>query len=233
MSKHLRRDLDRVSREIVQVGRLVEEMIRKATIALTDRRAELAAEVIEADNQIDAAEVQVEEDLLKILALHQPVANDLRYVVALLKLNNDLERMGDLASNVAKQARFLAERDPLTVTLEFAPMVEVVRQMISKGLDALIGLDANQARQVVEMDDVVDRADADISAALIERMQQDPSTVERAIRALRASRHLERIGDLATHIAEDVVFMNEGEVIRHRAEDYFRESRRLGVAAEE
>lgn len=224
---HLRRDLERLQREILQLGSRVEDAIRRATLALVDRRVDLADEVIAGDAEIDATEVEVEEDCLKILALHQPVAGDLRFLVAVLKVNNDLERMGDLAVNVAERARYLASHDPLQVPLDFARMVEMVREMVSSSLDALVRQDPLAARKVCEMDDEVDRLNREMFHLLQQVMQDDSGAVKRAVHALSASRHLERVADLATNIAEDVVFMVEGEVIRHRAEDYEHDSDRL------
>ncbi len=225
--KHLRRDLERLEREILRVGALVEEAIRKATIALVDRRPELAEAVIAGDAQIDAMEVEVEEECLKILALHQPVATDLRFLVAVLKVNNDLERMGDLAVNVAERARYLATHEPLEVPLDFPCMVERVRDMVADSLGALVRQDAPAARAVCERDDAVDAINRHMFSVLQDLMERDPPSIQRAVHALSASRHLERIADLATNIAEDVVFMVDGDVIRHRAEDYREEPQLL------
>lgn len=227
MAKHLRRDLSHVEREILRVGALVEDAIRKATIALVDRRVDLAEEVIRSDHLVDEKEVEVEEECLKILALHQPVAIDLRFVVAILKVNNDLERMGDLAVNVAERALYLANHDPLGVPLDFARMVSLVRGMVSDSLDTLVRQDPRRAREVCSRDDEVDELNKQMFVRLEQLMVEDPSTIKRAVHTLSASRHLERIADLATNVAEDVVFMVDGEVIRHRHEDYVAESQRL------
>lgn len=223
MAKHLRRDLESLEKEILQVGALVEDAIRKATIALIDRRADLAEEVLHGDTAIDQKEVEVEEECLKILALHQPVAADLRFLIAALKVNNDLERMGDLAVNVAERAAYLATHEPIGVPLDFKRMVGLVRDMVSQSLDALVRHDARLARSVCEQDDAVDAINKQMYVDLQELMLRDPATIKRAVHTLSASRHLERIADLATNIAEDVVFMVDGEVIRHRVEDYRRE----------
>jgi len=223
VAKHLRRDLEHLEREILTVGALVEQAIHKATLALTERRPELAREVMDGDQAIDAKEVEVEEECLKILALHQPVASDLRYIIAVLKVNNDLERMGDLAINVAERAIYIAKRPALPVRLDFELMVQKVRGMVRESLDALVNQDAALARRVNSQDDEVDRLNAEMFDVLQRLMQEDPSTTKRAVHSLSASRHLERIADLATNIAEDVVFMVEGEVVRHRFNDYVGE----------
>ena len=229
MSKHLRRDLQSLEREIVRVGALVEEAIKKATLALIDRRLDLAKEVIAGDGAIDQREVEVEEDCLKMLALHQPLAMDLRFIVAILKVNNDLERMGDLAVNVAERASYLATHDPIGVSLDFKQMVLFVREMVADSLKALVNEDLALARAVCLKDDEVDRINKDMFVALQKLMQDDPSTIKRAVHSLSASRHLERIADLATNIAEEVIFMVAGEVVRHRHEDYHQESQRLST----
>ena len=216
MPKHLLRDLDYLKKEILAVGALVEEAIHKATTALIERRPELAAEVVEGDNTIDEREVHVEEECLKALALHQPVATDLRFIITVLKVNNDLERMGDLAANIAARAKALAASDPLPVSAEFGDMVEHVRSMVRQSLDALVNLDVALARAVYVADDVVDKIHRRMFKTVQEQMKTAPDIVERGTHLLSVSRHLERIADLATNIAEDVEFMVEGEIIRHR-----------------
>jgi len=220
MSKHLQRDLEGLKKEILGAGALVEEATNKAITALTERRTDLAEEVMRSDGEIDQQEVHVEDQCLKILALHQPVATDLRFVVAAMKVNNDLERMGDLAVNIAERAAYLSSHEPLGVPLDFPRMAERVRAMVRQSLDALVNRDAKQAWKICSDDDEVDAANRQMFEALERLMTNDPSAVKRAIHTLSASRHLERIADLATNIAEDVVFMVEGEVIRHRLEDY-------------
>ena len=216
MAKHLQRDLEGLKREILAVGTLVEEATHGALRAVLDRRAELAEEVIARDALIDEKEVAVEDECLKILALHQPVAADLRFVVAVLKVNNDLERMGDLATNIAKRTRHVLLQGPSLV--DFTLMGEHVTEMLQLSLDALIRSDAKQARRVCALDERVDRDHRELYQVLKDQMRQDSETVERAVNALGISRSLERIADLATNIAEDVVFMVEGEVIRHGAD---------------
>ena len=220
MPIHLHRDLDLLAKEVLSVGALVEEAANHAIEALIHRRPDLAEHVMQGDDRIDQREVDVEVACLKMLALHQPVAADLRYIVAVLKVNNDLERMGDLAVNVAERALYLATHDRLDVDLDFGTMGELVRRMVRDCLDALVRRDVEVARRVIADDDRVDSINRDMFTSLEETMQADPSTVKRAVHLLSASRHLERIADLATNIAEDVIFMVDGEVIRHHPETY-------------
>lgn len=222
MSKHLERDLDRLKRQILDTGAMVEEGTNKAIAALVDRRADLAKEVIEGDGAIDEKEVALEEDCLKVLALHQPVAGDLRFIIAVMKVNNDLERMGDLAVNIAERAAYLSTHHPIDVPLDFGRMTEKVREMLRQCLDALINRDVKLAWKICADDDEVDAIHREMFSAVQEIMAEQPKTIHRAVLMLSASRDLERIADLATNIAEDVVFMVDGEVVRHHVEDYAR-----------
>ncbi|RMH22454.1 MAG: phosphate transport system regulatory protein PhoU [Acidobacteria bacterium] len=217
MPTHLLRDLERLKKEILTVGSLVEEATNKAILALVDRRTELAEEVREGDRLVDEREVQVEEECMKILALHQPVAADLRFVVAMLKVNNDLERVGDLADNIAARALSLAAGEPLSVPPEIVDMSAKVQAMLRDSLNAVVGRDIDLARKVLHDDEAVDELHAHIFVILEERMRAHPERISQEIQLLSVSRYLERIADLATNIAEDVVFMVDGEVVRHRS----------------
>jgi len=216
MTIHLERDLKRLEKELWDLGALVEDSINRAIAALVQRRPELAEEVVQGDMRIDEKEIQVEEECLKVLALHQPVAGDLRFIIMVLKVNNDLERMGDLAVNIAERAIQLARQEPLPVHLRFPEMTDAVKAMVRRCLNALFSSSAEEARAVLKMDDAVDQFHRGMFDALQELMRRDPDTIERAIHYLSASRHLERIADLATNIAEDIVFLVEGRIIRHR-----------------
>jgi phosphate transport system protein len=220
MAIHLLRDLEHLKKQVLAVGALVEEATDKAISALVDRRPGLAEEVIQGDDRIDRKEVEVEEECLKVLALHQPVAADLRFIITVLKVNNDLERMGDLAVNVAERAAFLSTHEPLPLRVDFPSMGDLVRGMLRDALDALVRLDTDMARQVWSRDDQVDAANRSIRESIEDLMESDSTTVERALHTLSASRNLERIADHATNIAEDVLFMVLGEVARHRFRYY-------------
>lgn len=213
--KHFIRDMDRLKKNILMLGSMVEEATNKAITALINRRSELAEEVMHGDQVIDEMEIEVEDECLKILALHQPVAIDLRYIVTVLKVNHSLERIGDMAVNIAERASYLTNRDPIDVPPDFAKMAETTQSMVRKCLDALVQRDAVLAREVCRMDDEVDEIYESMWDVLQEKMIEDPTTVKRASQTLSSSYQLERIADVATNIAEDVVFMVEGEVIRH------------------
>ncbi len=213
--KHLQRDLDLLKKEILTVGSLVEQAMEKAKRVLSHRDAELAKEVMLGDNEIDRREVEVEENCLKILALHQPVAADLRFIIAVLKVNNDLERVGDLTKNMARRAASLVEGPALECAPELNRMAGETRKMLSMSLDSLVGTDVVLARKVLEMDDRIDEANRDMFRHVRDSLVENREDVERGIQAISISRNLERIGDLATNIAEDVIFMVEGELVRH------------------
>lgn len=216
MTKHLQRDLDSLHDEILSLSALVEELIDKAAIALTDRRREVADEVIKADNAVDEMEVHIEEECLKILALHQPVAIDLRRIATVLKVNSDLERIADLAVNVAERARSLDDYPTFPLPTKLTGMATMASQMVRGALDAFISLDAASARRLIAMDDTIDDLNVEIIGELQTQMQQDPATVPPALYCFSAARHIERIADHATNIAEDVVYLVEGDIVRHR-----------------
>ena len=216
MSKHLQRDLDRLQQDILTMAASVEEAIQKAVRALKERRADMAAEVIDGDDMIDAEENQVEEECLKMLALHQPVAVDLRRIIAALKINTDLERMADLAEDIAERAVHLARLPEIPVPEKLQRMTDLTTSMVRQSLDAFVQLDTRLARVVCRLDDEVDNYNSAIIEELIGVMRRSPEMVEAALSLFSATRHLERIADHATNIAEDVVYLAEGEIVRHR-----------------
>lgn len=216
MSKHLERDLDNLQRDLLVLASSVEEAIHRAVRALHERDAALAREVIAGDSQIDEEENRVEEECLKILALHQPVAVDLRRIAAAMKINTDLERMADLAEDVAERAEHLAELPDIPIPGRLQRMTDVTISMVRESLDAFVNLDTRQARRVIRLDDQVDRDNVEIIDELLEIMRQSPELVEPGLSLFSATRHLERIADHATNIAEDVVYLVEGEIVRHR-----------------
>ncbi len=204
---------------ILNVGSLVEESITNSINSLVNRDANLAQRVINDDSVIDQMEVEVEEECLKILALYQPVAADLRFVVAILKINNDLERIGDLARNIAKRAKSLASSDPIELPSQLREMTSAVQRMVKLSLDALVNGDAILARQVRTQDDAVDDEREQIRDQVMLLIKQKPERAEHLLKINSVSKHLERIADMATSIAEDVIYMVEGEIVRHKLKD--------------
>ncbi|HDS30488.1 MAG TPA: phosphate signaling complex protein PhoU [Firmicutes bacterium] len=218
MRIHLARDLEKLKLGILEMGAMVEEAIKMAIDAMVNRRVDIAEIVIDGDDIIDAKELDIEDACLKVLALHQPVAIDLRYVISILKSNNNLEQMGDLAGHVAKRALFLASQPPIGLPAKFDEMVERVKAMVGKSLDSLIRQDAELAQETVMMDDRVDELHWEMYYELLGRMREEPDIINRAYHTISAVRQIERIADLATNIAEDVYFTVKGSVIRHQIE---------------
>jgi phosphate transport system protein len=215
MSKHLQRDLDRLQHDIVAMASSVEEAIQKAVHALEERRVDAAEEVIDGDRRIDEDENIVEEECLKMLALHQPVAIDLRRIVTALKVNTDLERMADLAEDIAERVVHLSGLPPVPVPVKLRRMTDLTVSMVRQSLDAFVNLDPGLARLVLRLDDEVDRYNKEIIAELIAAMRKAPEMVEPGLSLFSATRHLERIADHATNIAEGVIYLVEGEIVRH------------------
>ena len=216
MSKHLQRDLDQLQRDTLGMGTAVEEAVTRAVRAVLDRDADLAREVIEGDDTIDLAENQVEEECLKILALHQPVATDLRRIASILLINTDLERMADLAVELAERAVHLAEPPLIPIPDTLPVMSHLTTSMVRQSLDSFVRLDAIYARRVVRLDDEVDRHNTEIIDILIVQMKRSPEFIAPGLSMFSVVRHLERIADHATNIAEDVVYLVEGAIVRHR-----------------
>lgn len=220
MSRHFLREIEALKKKILAVGALVEERLSQAITALVKHDERLAQHVAEGDDEVDEMEVDVEEDCLKILALYQPVAIDLRFVVAVLKMNNDLERMADTAVNIARRAEYLANWPNIAVPPLLTEMAQKVQTMVQESLDALIHSDVTLARKVCRSDREVDTLNKQMHVDIQQDMKEHPEQIERLIHTLSVSRHLERIGDLATNVAEDVIYTVEGEIVRHRTAAY-------------
>jgi phosphate transport system protein len=220
MSQHFLREIEHLKKKLLVVGAKVEESIAKAIAAVVKRDAELALEVVQGDEEIDQMEVDVEEDCLKILALHQPVAIDLRLVVAVLKINNDLERMADHAVNIARRAEYLATYHDVDLPSDLEVMLHRTQTMVRQSLDALVNQDTTLARKVCHDDEEVDQLNRKMHVLIQDKIRTNPDRVEQFVHQLSVSRQLERIADLATNVAEDVVYTVEGEIIRHRTSAY-------------
>lgn len=217
MSKHLERDLEALEREILAQSSLVEEMIAKACRALVERRTDLLSEVVASERTINAREVRIEEECLKILALHQPVAVDLRRTATVLKINSELERIADLAVNIAERTNALCEYLDFEFPGKLERMSTKATDMVHDALDAFVDLDVAAARDVCRADEEVDALNRQVIDELHEAMQSHPELVEAALNVFSISRHVERIADCATNIAEDVIYLVEGEIARHHA----------------
>ena len=218
MSIHLRREIDKLKRQVLSLCAVVEEQVQTAIRALIERDAALAEEVERRDDAVDQQEIEVEEECLKTLALYQPVAGDLRLIVAALKINNDLERIGDLAVNIAHKAAAVAEEPALEIPFDINGMWRKTQAMLRDSLDALMNADARLAEDVCRRDDEVDHMKHAIREQIEEAIRRQPERMRPLLRLLAVARNLERIADGATNIAEDVVYLVEGRIMRHGAQ---------------
>jgi phosphate transport system protein len=217
MPKRLQKDLEKIKKQILSLGAMAEERIRMAIKAIETWDAGLAEEIIRRDYEIDEREIEVEEECLKILALHQPVAVDLRFLIAVIKINSELERIGDEAVNIAHRVENISKRRKLELSFDFSVMAEKAATMLRLSLDALVNLDLDLAFKVLTLDDEVDLMHREIYDRIKEVMSQNPDYVGYLINLYTMSRHLERVGDHSTNIAEEVIYLIEGEIIRHGA----------------
>ena len=215
MAHQIRQELERLEKQLLTLTAVVEESVQQAIRALAERDHDLAQKVIRNDDQINRLEVELEEECLKVLALHQPVANDLRMIVAVLKINNDLERIADQAVNISERAVAVIAGPKIDCPLELDLMAIKVIDMLEKALDSLVNADLKLARTVVDLDEEVDTIHSQNYRKFKDYVRQNPETVDTVLSFLTVSRHLERVADLATNIAEDVIYLNEGEIVRH------------------
>jgi phosphate transport system protein len=214
--KHFQRELDTIKKMILSLGALVEQRVHRIKQAIEDRDVDLAKEIVHLDHEIDEMEVEIEEACLKIIALHQPVAADLRFLVAVIKINNDLERIGDQVVNIAQRVMRIAKRPVAPYHFDYSVMAEKAEAMLRMSLDSLVNQDLDLAIKVLHLDDEVDKIKDEaydrIKQAMADGLTED---IGYMINLLLISRHIERLADHATNIAEEVVYMIEGEIVRH------------------
>lgn len=217
MSVHLNNEIARLKDLMTGLCTKVEESMTQALACVLNHDKNMAAMIIDNDKEIDRIEIELEEECLKILALHQPVAIDLRYVIACLKMNNDLERIGDLSANIAKNMFAIADMECLRdfERKHLEKMMEQSQKMLKDSLDAMFELDENLARQVCNSDDIVDELNKQMHIEVAASIRENPEKVEYFMRLLFISRCIERIADYTTNIAEDIIYMKNGEIIRH------------------
>ena len=215
MSRHLSLEMKEVQSQLIQLSVLTEDSLDKALKAIKENSLEIADQVILQDRKIDLMEVRLEEECLKTLALYQPVATDLRFIVAVLKINNDLERIGDLAVNIAKRTHTLKTVQVNDLPFDFQNITGLIKFMLRASLDAFIRSDATLAEEVCKTDNEVDKLHRNTYKSVIEKIKQQPEQAEVLIQCLSISRHLERIADYTTNIAEDVIYLTDGKIVRH------------------
>ncbi len=214
--KHFLRELDKIKKMILSLGALVEQRVNQIKQAIEDRNVDLAKKIIHLDHEIDEMEVEIEEECLKIIALHQPVATDLRFLIAVIKINNDLERIGDQVVNIAQRVVSIAKHPVAPYQFDYSVMADKAEGMLRMSLDSLVNQDLDLAIKVLQLDDEVDsikdEAYDNIKKAIADGVTED---IGYMINLLLISRHIERLADHATNVAEEVVYMIEGEIVRH------------------
>jgi phosphate transport system protein len=215
MQRHFHEELEALKQTLLAMGGLVEDQIRRVMKALLERDDPMAQEVIERDRQVNTYDVEVDEQCVSLLALHQPAAGDLRFITTALKIVTDLERIGDQAVNIAQRVLELNREPQLKPYIDLPRMAENAQRMVKESLDAFVARDTALARQVCGEDAEVDAVKEQIFRELLTFMMEDPRTIPRAIRLILISRFIERIADHATNIAEMVVYLVEGKMIRH------------------
>lgn len=215
MTRHMQREIERLNERAIALGRVVEDRVHHAIQAVIDKDEQKAMNVISGDREVDALEVELEEECLKLLALYQPVATDLRLIIAVLKMNSDLERIGDLAVNIAERALGVIKADGNIPVEALQEISQKVKLMLRKSLLALVEQDPESAQDVLNSDHEIDNLHREMFRLCIAEMKKHPERVEELLATLSCSRNLERIADHASNIAEDVVYMVEGEIVRH------------------
>src|SRR6266581_33565 len=217
--RHFQEELEQLKRRLLEMGGLAEEHVRIAIKGLVDRDPALIERRITGDEPVNAMHIEVDNRCFTLLALFQPMAADLRAIVAAVKINTDLERVGDLAVNIAEAAQRYIERPPVKKLIDIPRMAGIAQSMLRDALDAFVRRDLDLAQHVLDEDDTLDELKTQIFRELLTYMLQDPSTIEPALDLILVSRHLERIGDHATNVAEDVIFIVSARDVRHHAAD--------------
>jgi phosphate transport system protein len=220
MSKHLQKDIEDLKNKIIQMGEDVEDRVYRATLSVIKHNEHMARDVVDKDEEIDAIEVEIEEDCLRLLALYQPVAVDLRFIITVMKINNELERVGDLAVNIAERSIFLAGQDVSVIPFDVAGMALQAESMLTRSIDSLVNMDVKLAHRVRSEDDDVDAKNQQMYLRVKDEILQNPEQINYLLHFLSIGRHLERIADHATNIAEEVIYLIDAEIVRHTPEIY-------------
>jgi phosphate transport system protein len=217
VARHFEEELARLQERLLVMGGLAEERVRMAIGGLVDRDAEMIRRAVEGDEPINQLHLEIDERAFRLLALHQPMASDLRAIVAAIKLNTDLERVGDLAVNIAEAADRYLLHPPVKPLIDIPHMADIAQRMLRDALDAFVRRDTTLAQSVLDRDDELDRLKTQVFRELLTYMLRDQGTIEPALDLVLVSRHLERVGDHATNIAEDVIFVVSARDVRHHA----------------
>lgn len=218
MERHFDRDLQELKERILYMGSLCETMIHMAVKQLVDHRHDMAAEITRQEHDVNQMHIEIDDRAIKMIALHQPAASDLRFLAASMKINSDLERIGDQAMNISETTAYLIQEPPLKRLIDVPRMAQIASKMLKDALDSFVNRDENLARSVLVRDDSVDELKDQVFRELMTYMISDPTTIKRGLDLILISRNLERIADHATNIAEDVVYVILGKDIRHGSE---------------
>jgi len=215
MKRHVDEEMETLKEKILQMGAMVEEQIAYAIRALVERDSERARRVIENDHRVNALDVEIDEDCLRLIALHQPMAGDLRFLTTAMKISTDLERMSDLSENISERVIELNEEPLLNLYIDIPLMAQHAQRMVKESLDAFVNRNSDLARKVCQDDEFIDNLNQQIFRELLAFMLENPRSISHAIRISFISKYLERIADHATNVAELVVYLVEGKIIRH------------------
>jgi len=218
MERHFVQELEALKTNIIRMGSMVEQGIADSIKAMLERNPEIARRVLENEHRINAFELENDTAVVDLLALQQPVASDLRFILAALKINNDLERIGDHAVNIAESAISYTSRPPLTIQTDIPRMAQISQVMLRDAIDGFVHNSAASCRGVLQNDDLTDALNRKTIDDLVAIIQSDPTSVQQALELVRVSRNLERVADLATNIAEEVIFVAEAAVVKHLAD---------------
>ncbi len=211
----LQREIEKLREQFMEMAGAVEETVKKTIFCVNSRDKELAEKIASSDHAIDKLEVELEESCLKVLALYQPVATDLRFIVTALKANSDLERIADLAANICERVIFLVEKERFEFPFDFNRMSAVMLSMLKKSIDALVSADKTMAYEVILMDSEIDEIHKEMYKKVAVEIRKNPENIELMINVVGISRYIERLADHITNIAEDIIYMIDGEIIRH------------------
>jgi len=217
--QHFESEMQALKNRLLNMGAMVEERVHRAIQALMERNLEAAEEIARGDQEVNELQIEIDERCLRLFALQQPMASDLRLITAAMKINADLERIGDQAVNIAEQSIRILDQPPLKAMIDLPRMAEIAERMTRESLDAFVRKDATLARAILKRDDEVDELKDHVFRVLLTYMMADPGTIERALGLILVSRHIERIADHATNIAEDVIFVVEAKDVRHHHEE--------------
>jgi phosphate transport system protein len=217
MKRHFEQELESLKTNLIKMGSLAEEAVGASIRALRDQDVDLARKIIDGDERINLLEIEIDNAIIDLLALQQPVAVDLRLILAAQKINNDLERIGDHAVNIAESVVVIAKTHPTEPLLELPTMSEIAKEMLRNALDGFIHNDTTLGERVLLQDDQIDELNKKMTQEVIQVMHRDPKMIEGGLELIRVSRNLERVADLATNIAEEVIFITKARLVKHRA----------------